>query len=102
MTSKKISPTLKVHRTSEQRTSLVEKLVDAGFEVLQNKNGVELGVSEAQSGLQFRLGSKRVGSEAFAEIARQARRAEEVFGRLAALLEAPATPMTTSTEAETD
>lgn len=84
------APVLKVHRTSEDRTSVVDRLIDAGFEVLQTKLGVQISFGDGQT-MTFKLVANAVGAQGFAEVAVQARSAEGMFSKLAAILETPET-----------
>ena len=86
------TPTFKVHRTSEARTSLVDKLIDNGFEVLQTKLGIAITFGDGkQNGIRFTLQTNSIGAQGFGEIAAQSRVAEGMFKALAAILETPTT-----------
>ncbi len=80
-------PVLKVHRTSEDRTSVVERLIDAGCEVLQTRAGIQIGIGDAE--INFKLQANSVGAQGFAEIALQARKAEKMMALVAGVLEMP-------------
>ena len=89
-TKKDSKPVLKVHRTSEERTSVVDRLIDAGFEVLQTKLGVQISFGDGQT-TNFKLAANSIGAQGLAEVAIQARASEAMFNKLATILETPIT-----------
>jgi len=82
------TPVLKIHKTSEDRSGLVDRLIDSGHEVVQNKAGIAIMFGDGQT-ITFKLQTNAIGAQGFGEILNQAKTAVELFRNLVAVLEAP-------------